>query len=58
MQDDIDVVSKTAKATKAKLEALEKDNEVARQKKESGPGTCEDRTRSLSPTASSESSRT
>ena len=32
--------------TKAKLEALEKDNALARQKKDSGPGSCEDRTRS------------
>ena len=32
-------------ATIAELEALEKDNEVARQQADSGPGSCEDRTR-------------
>ena len=43
MQEEIDAVSKQAKDTKLKLEALKQSNEEART--ESGAGSCEDRTR-------------
>ena len=45
MQCELEALGAKLEASGAKLEALEKDNEVARQQADSGPGSCEDRTR-------------
>jgi syntaxin 1B/2/3 len=46
MEADVDEVGKKARDAKARLEALEKANEDARQKKGCGAGSSQDRTRS------------
>ncbi|KAG2497279.1 hypothetical protein HYH03_004863 [Edaphochlamys debaryana] len=45
MQDNINAVNKVALGAKAKLEALDKENDAAKKKKNQGPGTATERTR-------------